>query len=51
MDCGPAYILIIARHYGRVLSLANLSSKSFTSREGSSILGLSDIKVELFMLE
>ncbi len=41
-DCGPTCIKIIAKHYGKVLNTQNLRSLSETTREGSSLLGLSD---------
>ncbi|MFL1896539.1 peptidase domain-containing ABC transporter [Aquimarina sp. 2-A2] len=41
-DCGPTCIKIIAKHYGRVLNTANLRMLSETTREGSSLLGLSE---------
>lgn len=42
MDCGPTCLHLVARHYGRVLSLPHLRKKSFTTREGTSLMGLSD---------
>ncbi len=41
-DCGPTCIKIIAKHYGKVLNTQNLRTLSETTREGSSLLGLSD---------
>lgn len=41
MDCGPTCIRIIAAHYGRDVSLPRLRDLSKTTREGSSLLGLS----------
>lgn len=41
-DCGPTCIKIIAKHYGRVLNTPKLRALSETTREGSSLLGLSD---------
>ncbi|WP_103071395.1 peptidase domain-containing ABC transporter [Aquimarina sediminis] len=41
-DCGPTCIKIIAKHYGRVLNTPKLRTLSETTREGSSLLGLSD---------
>ncbi|GAA3518959.1 peptidase domain-containing ABC transporter [Aquimarina addita] len=41
-DCGPTCIKIIARHYGKTLNMTTLRSISETTREGSSLLGLSD---------
>ncbi|MCK8524059.1 peptidase domain-containing ABC transporter [Aquimarina sp. D1M17] len=41
-DCGPTCIKIIAKHYGRILNTQRLRTLSETTREGSSLLGLSD---------
>jgi ATP-binding cassette, subfamily B, bacterial len=42
MDCGPTCLQMIARHYGKAFSLQFLREKSFISREGVSMLGVSD---------
>jgi ATP-binding cassette subfamily B protein len=42
MDCGPTCLRMIARHYGRSYTLQNLREKSFITREGVSMLGISD---------
>lgn len=42
MDCGPTCLRMIARHYGRSYSLQNLREHSFITREGVSMLGISD---------
>ncbi|MCL2328600.1 MAG: peptidase domain-containing ABC transporter [Bacteroidetes bacterium] len=42
MDCGPTCLRMIAKHYGRTYSLQTLREKSFITREGVSLLGLSD---------
>ena len=42
MDCGPACLSMIARFYGKKYSLKYLREKSFLSREGVSILGISE---------
>lgn len=42
MDCGPTCLRMIAKHYGRVLSTAELRAKSFITREGVSMLGISE---------
>jgi ATP-binding cassette subfamily B protein len=42
MDCGPSCLRMIARHYGRSFSLQTLRDKSYLSREGVSMLGISD---------
>ena len=41
-DCGPTCIKIIAKHYGRTINTQQLRNLSETTREGSSLLGLSD---------
>jgi len=41
-DCGPTCIKIIAKHYGKVINTQQLRSLSETTREGSSLLGLSE---------
>jgi ATP-binding cassette, subfamily B, bacterial len=42
MDCGPTCLRMIARYYGKTYSLQTLRQKSFITREGVSLLGLSD---------
>lgn len=42
MDCGPSCLRMIARYYGRTFSLQTLRDKSYLSREGVSMLGISD---------
>lgn len=41
MDCGPTCLRIIARHYGKSFSLSYLRQLTYTSRAGSSLLGIS----------
>lgn len=41
-DCGPTCIKIIAKHYGKLINTQQLRSLSETTRQGSSLLGLSD---------
>ncbi|SFM84495.1 ATP-binding cassette, subfamily B [Algoriella xinjiangensis] len=41
-DCGPTCIKIIAKYYGKSISLQSIRNISETTREGSSLLGLSD---------
>lgn len=41
-DCGPTSIKIIAKHFGKTINIQILRSYSQTTREGSSILSLSD---------
>lgn len=42
MDCGPTCLRMVAAHYGRVYSLEGLREKSHISREGVSMLGISE---------
>lgn len=42
MDCGPTCLRMIAKHYGRSYSLQTLRERSFITREGVSMLGISD---------
>lgn len=42
MDCGPACLRMVAQYYGRHYSLETLQKRSFITREGVSMLGLSD---------
>jgi len=42
MDCGPTCLRMIAKHYGRSYSLQSLREKCFITREGVSMLGISD---------
>ena len=41
-DCGPTCIKIIAKHYGKSINTQQLRKLSETTREGSSLLGLSE---------
>lgn len=42
MDCGPTCLRMIARYYGKTYSLQTLRARSFITREGVSMLGVSD---------
>jgi ATP-binding cassette, subfamily B, bacterial len=42
MDCGPACLRMVAKYYGKRYSLQYLRDKSYVSREGASLLGLSE---------
>lgn len=42
MDCGPTCLRMIAKYYGRHYNLETLRSHSFITREGVSMLGISD---------
>ncbi len=41
MDCGPTCLRMIAKHYGRSVSLAALREQMYLSREGVSLLAIS----------
>ncbi len=41
MDCGPTCLRMVAKYYGRNYSLEALREKSFLSRQGVSLLGIS----------
>ncbi|PWN60091.1 peptidase domain-containing ABC transporter [Chryseobacterium oncorhynchi] len=41
-DCGPTCLRIVSKHYGKSISLQQIRALSETTREGSSLLGLSD---------
>lgn len=42
MDCGPSCLRMIAKYYGKSYSLQTLRERSFITREGVSMLGISD---------
>jgi len=42
MDCGPACLQMIAKHYGKKFSLTMLRERCHITREGVSMLGISD---------
>lgn len=42
MDCGPTCLRMIAKYYGKHYSLQTLRERSFITREGVSMLGISD---------
>ncbi|MCK4922055.1 MAG: peptidase domain-containing ABC transporter [Bacteroidales bacterium] len=42
MDCGPTCLRMVAKHYGKNYTLQTLREKSSISREGVSLLGISD---------
>jgi len=41
-DCGPTCLAMISRYYGKTLSIQTLRERSFISRVGVSLLGISD---------
>jgi len=42
MDCGPTCLRMIAKYYGRSYTLQSLREKCFITREGVSMLDISD---------
>lgn len=42
MDCGPSCLRMIAKYYGKSYTLQTLRERSFITREGVSMLGISD---------
>lgn len=42
MDCGPACLSMIAKHYGKDFSLDSLRKSCFISKEGVSLFGISE---------
>jgi len=42
MDCGPTCVRMIAKYYGHSFSLQTLREKSFLTRQGVSMLGMSE---------
>ncbi|MCP4667251.1 MAG: hypothetical protein GY849_12890 [Deltaproteobacteria bacterium] len=47
MDCGPACLRMVAAYYGKTFSLDYLREKTFKTREGVSLLAISDTAEEL----
>jgi len=47
MDCGPAALLMIAQYYGKKYTLETLRTNSHITREGVSLLGISDAAEEI----
>jgi len=42
MDCGPACLRMVAKYYGRSYTIQTLRQRCFITREGVSMLGISD---------
>ncbi len=42
MDCGPSCLRMVAKFYGKSYTLQSLRSKSFITKSGVSMLGISD---------
>jgi ATP-binding cassette subfamily B protein len=43
MDCSPACLQMIAKHYGKNYRLEHLRGNCFRTREGVSLLGISEV--------
>ncbi len=43
MDCGPTCIRMVAKYYGKTYSLQYLRPRSYITREGVSMLGISEV--------
>lgn len=46
-DCGPTCLKIISKYYGKIIPLQDIRNASATTREGSSLLSLSDASEKL----
>ena len=42
MDCGPSCLRMVAKYYGKHFTIESLREKSYITREGVSLLGISD---------
>ena len=42
MDCSPTCLRMVAKHYGKSYSLQYLRGRSYITREGVSMLGISE---------
>lgn len=42
LDCGPSCLRMVAKYYGKTYSLQTLRERCFITREGVSLLGVSD---------
>ena len=49
MDCGPTCLRMVAKYYGKNYSLQSLRENSFVTREGVSMLGISDAAEKIGM--
>jgi len=49
MDCGPACLAMVASKYGKNYSLQYLRENSFLTREGVSLLGISEASKKIGM--
>jgi len=42
MDCGPACLAMVAKYYGKTYTIQTLRERSYITRQGVSMLGISD---------
>ena len=42
MDCGPTCLKMVAKYYGKTISLERLRNEAQISKEGVSLLGISE---------
>ena len=42
MDCGPTCLRMVARHYGKSFTLESIRKRSYITREGVSMMGISE---------
>jgi len=49
MDCGPSCLRMIAKHYGKTYSLQTIRDMCYITREGVSLLGISDAAESLWV--
>lgn len=47
MDCGPTSLCMVAKYYGKSFSLQYLRSRSYITREGVSMLGISEAAYQI----
>jgi ATP-binding cassette subfamily B protein len=47
MDCGPACLAMVANSYGKKFTIKSLRERSFLSKEGVSMLGITDAAKEI----
>jgi ABC-type bacteriocin/lantibiotic exporter with double-glycine peptidase domain len=49
-DCGPTCLRIIAKHYGKLISLQEIREYSETTRSGSNLLIIDNINMEIIVV-
>lgn len=43
VDCGPTCLRIVAKHYGRTISLQTLRERTQIGKEGVNLLGIGEV--------